>query len=102
MFASLLRSKKSRPSESTPLLAALSRYRSHHSGAHEADGHDGEGVAQDHGEDEDEEDDDRRRDEPLLPVFSSTFLGAHRIGTCALFVYSLLTSNLSPRSHTHL
>lgn len=75
MFASLLTSKKSRPSENTPLLAALSRYRNRHNG--EADEADEEAAAQydDEGEDEGE---DRRRDGSLLPVFSSTFLGMYR------------------------
>ncbi|KAF1846566.1 uncharacterized protein K460DRAFT_356222 [Cucurbitaria berberidis CBS 394.84] len=74
MFASLLRSKKSRPSETTPLLAALNRYRSRQNGeASEAEDDDPEVVAQYDGEDEDEHQ-GRRQDEPLLPVFSSAVL----------------------------
>jgi hypothetical protein len=74
MFASLFQSKKRRPSETTPLLAALNRYRSHHHGADQPDGDDAPGVAHDDGDEEDE-DEDRPRDGSLLPVFSSTFLG---------------------------
>lgn len=77
MFASLLRSKKSsRSSETTPLLAALHKYRSRHND--EASEHDDDyehHVGQYRGE-VDDEDHDRRRDGPLLPVFSSEFLGA--------------------------
>lgn len=74
MFASLLRSKKSsRSSETTPLLAAIHRYRSRHD----------DEVGEDDYEDERgqfdvevyDEDHDHRRDGPLLPVFSSEFLG---------------------------
>jgi hypothetical protein len=75
MFASLLGSKNRRPSETTPLLAALSRYRNRQNGVDEAQEDNVEGIAQDEGEEEDEEDEDRQRDGPLLPVFSSTFLG---------------------------
>jgi hypothetical protein len=80
MFASLLRSKKSRPSENTPLLAALGRYHNRHNG--EVDEAVEEAVAQydDEGEDEDE---DRRRDGSLLPVFSSTFLGMRGKSLCS-------------------
>ncbi|KAH3966157.1 hypothetical protein HBH98_095950 [Parastagonospora nodorum] len=74
MFASLLRSKKSHPSETTPLLAALNRYRNRQHGGDEAQEDDPEDIAQYEGEEEDEEDEDRQRDGPLLPVFSSTFL----------------------------
>ncbi|KAF2829256.1 hypothetical protein CC86DRAFT_464904 [Ophiobolus disseminans] len=74
MFASLLQSKKRRPSETTPLLAALNRYRSRQNGeANEVDDGDAEAAVQYDGEEEDE-DEDRRRDGSLLPVFSSTFL----------------------------
>jgi len=73
MFASFLQSKKRQPSETTPLLAALNRYRSRQNGeADEED--DAEAIGQDDGEEE-YEDEDRQRDGPLLPVFSSTFLG---------------------------
>jgi hypothetical protein len=99
MFASLFRSQKSRPSETTPLLAALNRYRSHHNGAQEPDEHDDDataGRAHDNGHghghgdddddgDDDEENEDRRRDGTLLPVFSSTFLGS-RYGSMRLGV----------------
>ncbi|KAF2855754.1 hypothetical protein T440DRAFT_414509 [Plenodomus tracheiphilus IPT5] len=72
MFASLLRSKRSQPSETTPLLAALTRYRSRHNG--DPDEPD-ESLGPDQYEDEDdEENDDRRRDGSLLPVFSSEVL----------------------------
>lgn len=75
MFASLLQSKKRRPSETTPLLAALNRYRSRQNGeADEGEDDDAENIGRYEGEEE-EEDEDRRRDGPLLPVFSSTFLG---------------------------
>ncbi|KAH7398475.1 hypothetical protein BKA66DRAFT_204308 [Pyrenochaeta sp. MPI-SDFR-AT-0127] len=74
MFASLLRSKKSRPSETTPLLAALNRYRSRQNGeASEADDDYPEIITQYDGE-VDDEDEDRQRDGPLLPVFSSEVL----------------------------
>jgi hypothetical protein len=81
MFASLFPSKKSRTSETTPLLAALQQYRSRHNGANEAGERGPEVIARDDGDEEDEdedeqEDQDRQRDGPLLPVFSSTFLGA--------------------------
>jgi hypothetical protein len=81
MFASLLRSKTRRPSETTPLLAALDRYRNRRNGVEEAQEDDAEGMNQDEGdeeedeEEEEDEDEDRQRDGPLLPVFSSTFLG---------------------------
>jgi hypothetical protein len=76
MFASLLRSKKKQPSETTPLLAALHRYRSRQNGEpSEAADDDYPGVMiQYDGEDEDE-DEHRRRDGPLLPVFAATVLG---------------------------
>jgi hypothetical protein len=75
MFASLLRSKKSRPSETTPLLAALHKYRNRdHEGASEAEDDYDDDAAQYVGE-IDDEDEDRRRDGPLLPVFSSELLG---------------------------
>lgn len=77
MFASLRRSKKSRPSETTPLLAALHKYRNRHEEASEADDDYEDDAAQYHGE-VDDEDEDRRRDGPLLPVFSAEFLGGLR------------------------
>ncbi|KAF1927950.1 uncharacterized protein M421DRAFT_421149 [Didymella exigua CBS 183.55] len=75
MFASLLRSKKSsRSSETTPLLAAIHRYRNRHNDeASEGDDNYENEAAQFDGEIYDE-DHDRRRDGPLLPVFSSEFL----------------------------
>ena len=86
MFDSLLRSKKrSRPSETTPLLAALQKYRSRHSDGDEPEPETPGLEAEDDYEaaegqyngrlQVDDEDDDRRRDGPLLPVFSSEFLG---------------------------
>lgn len=98
MFASLLRSKKSHPSETTPLLAALNRYRNRQHGVDEAQEDEPEDIAQYEGEEEDEEDEDRQRDGPLLPVFSSTFLGMSFPPKYALF--TLLTNQ--PRSHTNL
>jgi hypothetical protein len=102
MFASLFQSKKGNPSETTPLLAALHRYRSRRHGTNEAAEGDAEVIAHYQGEegDEDEEqeqeDEDRQRDGPLLPVFSSTFLGT----SAKLAVFTPLTK--SRRSHTHL
>jgi hypothetical protein len=77
MFASLLRSKKSsRSSETTPLLAAIHRYRNRNNDeASEGEDDYGDEPGQFDGEIYDE-DHDRRRDGPLLPVFSSEFLGA--------------------------
>lgn len=91
MFASLLRPKKTRArvSETTPLLAALSKYRAHHSHTRAPD-EPAHGLDDDddgHGDDDDndndlpyaaeldDEDDDARRDGPLLPVFSAELLG---------------------------
>ncbi|KAH6614174.1 hypothetical protein C7974DRAFT_72229 [Boeremia exigua] len=75
MFASLLRSKKSsRSSETTPLLAALHKYRSRHNDeASEVEDHYEDHTGRYDGEIHDE-DHDRRRDGPLLPVFSSELL----------------------------
>ncbi|KAF2631231.1 hypothetical protein BU25DRAFT_407759 [Macroventuria anomochaeta] len=74
MFASLLRSKKSsRSSETTPLLAAIHKYRNRHDEASEGDDDYEEDLGQYDGE-VDDEDEERRRDGPLLPVFSSEFL----------------------------
>ena len=81
MFGSLLRPRKDGRSETTPLLAALTKYRSRHTAdEHSASERDDyhEDVAQYDGEDEDDED-DARRDGPLLPVFSSEVLGARRV-----------------------
>lgn len=76
MFSSLLRSKSSRrPSETTPLLAALSKYRNRQNGEiSEPEADDPDAVEQDDGAYEDE-DEDRQRDGSLLPVFSSEVLG---------------------------
>jgi hypothetical protein len=88
MFASLAQSKKTSPSETTPLLAALQRYRNRQNGVDEADD-DGEAAVmaqyggEEEEEDEDREDEDRQRDGPLLPVFSSTFLGMSAV--CTVF-----------------
>lgn len=74
MFASLLRTRKDDAHETTPLLQALSRYRSRDADARSAD--DDEDAAHYDAGDEDYEDEDQgRRDGPLLPVFSSEFLG---------------------------
>ena len=82
MFDSLLRSKKrSRPSETTPLLAALQKYRSRHSDGDEPEPpgleaeDDYEAAEGQYNGQVDDEDDHGRRDGPLLPVFSSEFLG---------------------------
>ena len=82
MFASLLRSKKSsRASETTPLLAAIHKYRNRHNDeASEADDDYEDDIGHYDGE-VDDEDEDRRRDGPLLPVFSSEFLGGLRCCT---------------------
>jgi hypothetical protein len=78
MFASFFRSKLRRPSETTPLLAALNKYRRRQNGEDsEADDNEPDTIAQYDGEDEDE-DEDRQRDGPLLPVFSSEVLGTRR------------------------
>ncbi|KAF2129448.1 hypothetical protein P153DRAFT_340297 [Dothidotthia symphoricarpi CBS 119687] len=75
MFSSFLRSGDRRPVETTPLLAALNRYRNRQDAepSEDEDNPGLEGIGQYDGEDEDE-DEDRRRDGPLLPVFSSEFL----------------------------
>jgi hypothetical protein len=78
MFASLFASKSQRQSETTPLLAALNRYRRRHDGQDsEADDNEPDAAAPYDGEDDDE-DEDRQRDGPLLPVFSSVVLGTYR------------------------
>lgn len=81
MFTSLLRSKKSQPSETTPLLAAIHKYRARRNDE-ASDGEDDyeDDVAQYDGEVDDEDAGHRRRDGPLLPVFSSEFLGG--LGCC--------------------
>jgi hypothetical protein len=90
MFKSLLGSRKDGlPSETTPLLAALARYRSRNDEqSDEAD----EFAAQYDGADEEDDDDDEdederqgnRRDGPLLPVFSAEFLGTSRCSEACL------------------
>ncbi|OAL03930.1 hypothetical protein IQ06DRAFT_324421 [Phaeosphaeriaceae sp. SRC1lsM3a] len=74
MFASLLRSKKPQVSETTPLLAALKRFRSREDGVEEAEEGDDAEAIEDYDGEGAYEDEDRQRDGPLLPVFSSTFL----------------------------
>jgi len=75
MFASFFRQKSRRPSETTPLLAAIQRYRRRQNGQDSEDDEDEQdALAQYEGEDDDE-DEDRQRDGPLLPVFSSEVLG---------------------------
>jgi hypothetical protein len=81
MFASFFGSKSRRPSETTPLLAALNKYRRRQNGEDSgADDNEPDAIAQYDGEDEDE-DEDRQRDGPLLPVFSSEVLGMRRFVT---------------------
>lgn len=103
MFASLLRSNKKRPSETTPLLAALNRYRSRQNGedseADEEHQNHRRVITRYDGGDEDE-DDGRRQDGPLLPVFSSAVLGMHIWIMMLLLQIALLTT--SHRSHPHL
>ncbi|KAF2020000.1 hypothetical protein BU24DRAFT_131121 [Aaosphaeria arxii CBS 175.79] len=76
MFSSLVRSRKARQSERTPLLAALSRYRSRYGdGHHSASERDHENPHDNMPHSESEEEDDHhdldgRRADPLLPVFS--------------------------------
>lgn len=87
MFASLLRTRKDRRSEHTPLLAALQRYRSRnaddeHSASEDDDDYDD--IARFDGEDEDDGNNGpSRRDGPLLPVFSE-FLGMHHLSIVCL------------------
>ena len=86
MFKSLLGPRKDgQPSETTPLLAALARYRSRHdeqsgSDADEYDAHYQPGDEDDEDEDEGE---GNRRDGPLLPVFSAEFLGITHSPCCS-------------------
>ncbi|KAE8841628.1 hypothetical protein PTNB73_05998 [Pyrenophora teres f. teres] len=77
MFASFFSSNSRRPSETTPLLAAIDRYRRRHNGEDsDADDNEPGAAGQYDGEDEEEyEDEDRQRDGPLLPVFSPQVLG---------------------------
>lgn len=78
MFSTLLGKQKARRSERTPLLAALHRYQSResHRGQSASEDDHEDGTARYDGEDEDDEDGvSGRRDGPLLPVFSSEFLG---------------------------
>lgn len=127
MFASLLGSRKDpRSTETTPLLQALSRYRNRHAdpSVHGDDQDRDENVNdgprnsrrfpryqepdEDDDEDEDEDNDGGQRDGPLLPVFSSEFLGmsipSHYPLDC-LPIYmagSTLTLSLFSRSHSYL
>ncbi|CAN9225638.1 unnamed protein product [Alternaria alternata] len=73
MFASFFSKKSRRPSETTPLLAAINRYRRRQNGEDSESEDEQECVAQYDG-DEDDEDEDRQRDGPLLPVFSAEVL----------------------------
>ncbi|XP_014562756.1 hypothetical protein COCVIDRAFT_83667 [Bipolaris victoriae FI3] len=87
MFSSFFASKSRRPSETTPLLAAIDRYRRRHNGD-ESDhvDHDPGAVAHFDGDGDDDEYEDedehqhqhqpqrRQRDGPLLPVFSPEIL----------------------------
>ena len=98
MFASFFSKKSRRPSETTPLLAAINRYRRRQNGEDSESEDEQEGVAQYDG-DEDDEDEDRQRDGPLLPVFSAEVLGTRRIMLACLLVHG--TDNIR-RSHTHL
>lgn len=100
MFASLLRSKKRSPraSETTPLLAAIHKYRNRHNDeASEADDDYEDDLGQFDGEIYDE-DHDRRRDGPLLPVFSSEFLGGLEGVACEHCLLAL-TGSFRPHSH---
>jgi len=99
MFASLLRSRKHGP-ETTPLLAALNRYRNRYGDDERSVSEDDQdGTARYDGGDEDYEDEDPdRRDGPLLPVFSAEFLGMRSPLTFPL--PDALTP--IPRSHPHL
>jgi hypothetical protein len=82
MFASLLGSRKDPRSETTPLLQALNSYRARQTADNnesasnqDADEEYRAGVAGQYGDDAEDEDNDGGRDGPLLPVFSSEFLG---------------------------
>jgi hypothetical protein len=78
MWSTFLGKRKARRSDRTPLLAALHRYQSRESHRdHSASDDDLDyGTARYDGEDEDDEDGvSAQRDGPLLPVFSSEFLG---------------------------
>jgi len=87
MFASFFSSRSRRPSETTPLLAAIDRYRRRHNGDDsDADDNEPGAIGQYDGEDEDEDEDedeneDRQRDGPLLPVFSPQVLGRRKLYT---------------------
>lgn len=88
MFSSFFASKSRRPSETTPLLAAIDRYRRRHNGdeSDQAD-HDPGAVAHFDADDDEYEDEDehqhrpqrRQRDGPLLPVFSPEILGRRTV-----------------------
>jgi hypothetical protein len=111
MFASLLRPKKTRVSETTPLLAALSKYRALHNGgsSEPADGpddYDDHDDPDDHANglpydaELDDEDDDGRRDGPLLPVFSAELLGPSP--PWSSLPPFLCCANQPPRPHPNL
>ncbi|KAK1914545.1 hypothetical protein P3342_010534 [Pyrenophora teres f. teres] len=73
MFASFFSSNSRRPSETTPLLAAIDRYRRRHNGEDsDADDNEPGAAGQYDGEDEEEyEDEDRQRDD-RIPIYNTT------------------------------
>jgi hypothetical protein len=96
MFTSLLRSKKRAPSETTPLLAALSKFRRRRNGEpEEADDDVPDAVAQ-YEDDDDDDEDNRGRDGSLLPVFSPAFLG---MLSQMAYLFTRLTSPSRSRPH---
>jgi hypothetical protein len=97
MFTSLLRSKKRAPSETTPLLAALSKFRRRRNGEpEEADDDVPDAVAQYDDDDDDDDEDNRGRDGSLLPVFSPAFLG---MLSQMAYLFTRLTSPSRSRPH---
>jgi hypothetical protein len=97
MFTSLLRSKKRAPSETTPLLAALSKFRRRRNGEPEEADDDVPGaVAQYDDDDDDDDEDNRGRDGSLLPVFSPAFLG---MLSQMAYLFTRLTSPSRSRPH---
>jgi hypothetical protein len=97
MFTSLLRSKKRAPSETTPLLAALSKFRRRRNGEpEEADNDVPDAVAQYDDDDDDDDEDNRGRDGSLLPVFSPAFLG---MLSQMAYLFTRLTSPSRSRPH---
>jgi hypothetical protein len=97
MFTSLLRSKKRAPSETTPLLAALSKFRRRRNGEpEEADDDVPDAVAQYDDDDDGDDEDNRGRDGSLLPVFSPAFLG---MLSQMAYLFTRLTSPSRSRPH---